>query len=262
MKANGNKVKRQNEGAGGMQLDTHLNRLYGRADELKTLHRAMRDGNDITNKICLVHGASGTGKTALLHVFGKSLDGVYFLQGKYDQYTGVTSPFSAIVSAFGQLSEQLKPQHHQDMLECLQFEASILIKLIPSFSEYGTAEEATESTTTQEASLMLASERLAVAFLSFLRDFCTKCQPIVLLMDDLQWMDQSSCDLLAAILNDSDLQHFVFLGGFRDDDHWMELSVDFSLDSFHHIDVLLYAALMHPLLVVVVTIFHRAACIQ
>ena len=38
-------------------------------------------------------------------------------------------------------------------------------------------------------------------------------------MDDLQWMDRHSCDLVAAILNDSDLEHFVFLGGFRDEDN-------------------------------------------
>lgn len=202
---------------GAMALDT-MQHLYGRDEELKTLHEAYsrKDGNAAT-KIFLVHGSSGAGKTALLSEFASSLD-VYVLQGKYDQYAGVTSPFSAIVSAFDQLGNgSLQPEHQECMKKCLTFEASLLTKLIPSFSKFASDRMTSTETPAGKASLVLASERLAVAFSSFLREFCNKCQPIVLFMDDLQWMDKHSCDLLSRILNDKDIQHLVFLGGFRDD---------------------------------------------
>ena len=224
------------------------NPICGRDDELKALQEEVTvfvneanedrnneraptsdaDGTSRKKRICLLHGKSGTGKTCLVREFTASLDGVYVLEGKYDQYTGVESPFAAIIAALDQLPTKLAKEHEAIVKnQCLWFEAGILTKIIPSFAKYVDAGPVVDDASSvssirasldTEKQLIMASERLAVAFLSFLKAFCTKCQPIVLFLDDMQWMDTHSFRLLQAVLNNSDLQDFVFFGGFRTDE--------------------------------------------
>ena len=89
------------------------------------------------------------------------------------------------------------------MKECLKYEGNILTKLIPSFSVYDTDSlEGGGSTTTitdnveeNRDAFTYASERLALAFRSFLRNFTVKVRPLLTFLDDLQWADNYSKEL-------------------------------------------------------------------
>jgi predicted ATPase len=64
---------------------------------------------------------------------------------------------------------------------------------------------------------------LIYAFKNFLRAICSETQPVVLFLDDLQWADDPSSNILADLLTDQGTRHFMFIGAYMsnlvDDDH-------------------------------------------
>ncbi|CAB9526084.1 Protein kinase domain [Seminavis robusta] len=64
----------------------------------------------------------------------------------------------------------------------------------------------------------MASERLAVAFRVVLAEFCCPERPLIILVDDIQWADPSSLDLLAMLANNNDISNLLIVGCFRDDE--------------------------------------------
>ena len=132
------KTPRNNGAAGHAAGHAVAPPLWARSRARVASSSSRQDVMETILKSCLVHGMSGTGKTALLQGFSQTLEHAHIvLRGKNDQYTGVTTPvFRNHHQPFEQLSDQLQPKHERDMHECLKFEASILTKLIPSFSKY------------------------------------------------------------------------------------------------------------------------------
>ncbi|HSU41139.1 MAG TPA: AAA family ATPase, partial [Polyangiaceae bacterium] len=63
-----------------------------------------------------------------------------------------------------------------------------------------------------------AQARLHRVFRAFLRAVATKHEPLVLFLDDLQWTDGSTPQLLVQLLSDGDLRHVLVLGAYRDNE--------------------------------------------
>lgn len=123
------------------------------------------------------------------------------------QFVESTSiPYSAIIDAFDSLGVQLQQhQYQEEMKECLKYEGNILTKLIPSFSAFD-AESLEQSNSINlipdqenKDSFTYASERLAIAFRSFLRNFTVKVRPLLTFLDDLQWADSYSKELSMSV---------------------------------------------------------------
>jgi predicted ATPase len=60
--------------------------------------------------------------------------------------------------------------------------------------------------------------RLKFALLSFLRTVSTSSYPIILFLDDLQWADEPSLDLIQSIVSDTKLRHLLLVGAFREEE--------------------------------------------
>jgi predicted ATPase len=58
-------------------------------------------------------------------------------------------------------------------------------------------------------------DRIKYAFQTFVKAISTKDRPVVMFLDDLQWADSASLDLIATLLTDKSLQHFMFVGAMR-----------------------------------------------
>src|SRR5262249_1190917 len=63
-----------------------------------------------------------------------------------------------------------------------------------------------------------AQVRFHLVFLRFLGVFARAEQPLVLFLDDLQWLDAATLDLLEDLLTRSELQHLMLIGAYRNNE--------------------------------------------
>ena len=92
----------------------------------------------------------------------------------------------------------------------------------------GSADDAASTTSSLDsASGGGATEKSAAkfqhVFCNFVKSLATKQHPMIIFLDDLQWSDTASLDLLSLLLQNSALQHVLFIGAYRsnevDQDH-------------------------------------------
>src|SRR5262249_13113962 len=63
-----------------------------------------------------------------------------------------------------------------------------------------------------------AQRRFQLVFRRFLAVFAQSEHPLALFLDDLQWLDAATLDLLEDLLTRSDLQHLMLIGAYRDNE--------------------------------------------
>ena len=63
-----------------------------------------------------------------------------------------------------------------------------------------------------------AQGRFQLVFRRFLGVFARPEHPLVLFLDDLQWLDAATLDLLADLLTQPDVQHLLLIGAYRDNE--------------------------------------------
>src|SRR6202043_3680026 len=63
-----------------------------------------------------------------------------------------------------------------------------------------------------------AQRRFQLVFRRFISVFARAEHPLALFLDDLQWLDAATLDLLDDLLTRSDLQHLMLIGAYRDNE--------------------------------------------
>ncbi len=196
-------------------------KLYGREDELKTLLDSYDRIAAGAAELFLVAGYSGTGKSALIHEVDKPIIGKrgYFIEGKFDQYQRNT-PYFAWERAFSEFVNHLLMESETRLaawkeliLDTVGPNGRVLTDVIanlelvigpqPDMPELGGVE---------------AQNRFNYVFQNFIKAIAKKEHPLVIFLDDLQWIDAASLNLLKALLTDPDLTHFLVIGAYRDNE--------------------------------------------
>ncbi|MHC4354144.1 MAG: ATP-binding protein, partial [Planctomycetota bacterium] len=196
-------------------------KLYGRDRELKELESAFENVCRGTSSIVFVGGYSGIGKTALVEELRQTVavaDG-YFLRGKYDQYLK-TTPYTAIAKAFGELQSQILAEPEasyrewQDRIRSAVGDlGKVLTDMIPALEELIGAQPDVPRLEGHEA-----ENRLHYLFTGFLSAVATEEHPLVLFLDDLQWIDAASLRLLDVICRDFRQPGLLLIGAYRDNE--------------------------------------------
>ncbi len=214
-------------------------KLYGRAKEVQTLLNAFdriaglqeNHGAVGRSEMMLVAGFSGIGKTAVIHEIHKPITRQhgYFIQGKFDQFNR-NIPFSAFVQALRDLMGQLLAesdaqlaQWQAKILEVVGDNGQVLIEVIPEL-EHIIGKQAPAP----ELSGMAAQNRFNLLFQKFIEVFAMLEHPLVMFLDDLQWSDLASLQLMKLLMEDT--RHLLLLGAYRDNEvsptHPLILTVD------------------------------------
>ncbi|PRQ04098.1 Sensor histidine kinase TmoS [Enhygromyxa salina] len=177
--------------------------LYGRERErallVDTLGRVAR-GDDA--RMVLLSGPAGIGKSALLADFEGELArvGSYVAHGRFESTRA--RPYSGLVDAFAGLVEQLLTESETRLerwrarLElALGGIARVMVELTPALGAVlGPQPEL------PPLDPRAARNRLRLAVTRFLSAFCERERPLILVLEDLQWADESSVELIEAIL--------------------------------------------------------------
>ena len=194
-------------------------KLYGREPEVATLLNAFERVSKGIPEIMLVAGASGIGKTVVIREVHKPIvrQRGYFIKGKYDQFQR-NVPFSAFVQAFRNLMELLLYESDLQLatwktqiLDAVGENGQVLIDVIPELERI-----IGQQRPAPELSGVAAQQRFQLLMQKFMRLFTTAAHPLVLFLDDLQWADLASLNLLQSLMQDAG--YLLILGAYRDNE--------------------------------------------
>ncbi|RKZ91593.1 MAG: serine/threonine protein kinase, partial [Candidatus Parabeggiatoa sp. nov. 1] len=196
-------------------------KLYGRDAEVATLLAAFDRVSQGATEMMLVAGFSGIGKTALVNEVHKPIvrQRGYFIKGKFDQFKR-NIPFAALVQAFQTLMRHLLTESADQVqvwktkiLTTLGENAQVIIEVIPELEQIiGSQPPAPEL----EASA--AQNRFNRLFQKFINVFTTAEHPLVIFLDDLQWIDSASVKLMQLLISETDTHYLLLIGAYRDNE--------------------------------------------
>lgn len=193
-------------------------RLHGRDEELQKMRRILTEGIQERVQLALVSGEAGIGKTSFvneLHSFISQERG-YFIQGKFEQYNK-NIPYSAIIQAFRTLLVQYlkglpeeKQQLQLSLRNCLGNNAGVITKWLPELEQILGIQPMVEPLNPTEE-----NNRFFLSFIRFLEGLTVGQRPLVLFLDDLQWADVSSIQLVGRLMESSNLKKLFIIGSYR-----------------------------------------------
>lgn len=196
-------------------------KLYGRSAELKILMEAFEHARAGAAELLLVSGYSGIGKSALVSEIHKSIahSGGYFVAGKFDLLNRST-PYASLAQALRDLVRQVLSEHseqvsawRQRLQSAVGSSGQILVDLVPELGLLIGAQRPVDALGATES-----QNRFNLVLQGFVRAFTKPEHPLVLFLDDLQWADVASLQLLCALLTDPERGHLLVIGAYRDNE--------------------------------------------
>jgi PAS domain S-box-containing protein len=197
-------------------------KLYGRGSEVGTLLAAFeRVISSGTPELVLVTGYSGIGKSSVVNELHKVLvpPRGLFASGKFDQYKR-DIPYATLAQAFQSLVRPLLGQSDGEVavwrdafLEALGPNGRLMTDLVPELKLITGEQPPVPELPPQEA-----QRRFQLVFRRFIAVFARPEHPLALFLDDLQWLDAATLDLLEDLLSQPDLRHLMLVGAYRDNE--------------------------------------------
>ncbi|SHG95337.1 trifunctional serine/threonine-protein kinase/ATP-binding protein/sensor histidine kinase [Bradyrhizobium erythrophlei] len=197
-------------------------KLYGRASETETLlasfDRVVASGRP---ELVLVSGYSGIGKSSVVNELHKVLvpSRGLFASGKFEQYKR-DIPYATLAQAFQSLVRSLLSKSEPELRvwrdafqEALGPNALLIVGLVPELNLIVGEQPPVPILPPQDA-----QRRFQVVFRRFISVFARPEHPLALFLDDLQWLDAATLDLLEDLLTQPDVQHLMLIGAYRDNE--------------------------------------------
>ena len=142
-----------------------------------------------------------------------------FASGKFDQYKR-DIPYATLAQAFQTLVRQIlvKSEAEVDhwrhaLLEALGPNGQLIVNLIPEVEFIIGKQPPVADLPPQEA-----QNRFQLVFRRFLGAFARPEHPLALFLDDLQWLDTATLELLEHLVTDPDVRHLLLIGAYRDNE--------------------------------------------
>ncbi|MHC5934279.1 trifunctional serine/threonine-protein kinase/ATP-binding protein/sensor histidine kinase [Nostoc sp.] len=224
-------------------------KLYGRESQVQTLLDAFGHVANGGSQLLLVAGFSGIGKTAVVNEVHKPIvrwNG-YFIKGKYDQFNR-NIPLSAFVQAFRDLMAQLLSesdtqleQWQSKILAAVGENGQILIEVIPELEQIIGKQPAFA-----ELSGSAAQNRFYLLFQKFIQVFTTIEHPLVMFLDDLQWADLASLNLLKLLMV-SNQGYLFIIGAYRNNEVFAAHPLMLTLDEIENAPSCVNTLILAPL---------------
>jgi histidine kinase len=195
--------------------------LYGREDEVEKLI----DGFDSVTKgetaAFFISGYAGIGKSSMIREIRKPVTGRkgFFISGKFDQIER-NIPYHAIIQGLKEFMRQLlaEPQESLDkwkkkIVDALGANGQVIVDLIPELELIiGPQPPVIELNPVE------TQYRFQMVFRGLIKALAQNEHPVVIFIDDLQWSDIATFDLLKTLFGTTDLHYVMFIGAYRDNE--------------------------------------------
>src|SRR4028118_2391447 len=207
---------------GEQDQSSHLQisqKLYGREAEvnllLSTFDR-IRRGN---TEIVLISGCAGLGKSCLAFELFKPIvqENGYFIDSKFEQFKR-DIPYGFLLQAFQELLRQILTETatqlqvwREKILKALGGQCQVIIDLIPEVELIVGPQPPVPDLGANES-----QNRFNLVFKKFIRVFTQKKHPLVIFIDNLQWVDSASLKLIQLLATDLEIQYLLIIGAYRE----------------------------------------------
>ncbi|MBR8831877.1 MAG: Serine/threonine-protein kinase PknD [Chroococcopsis gigantea SAG 12.99] len=231
-------------------------KLYGREKEIATLLSAFERVNSGTetspprSEMMLVSGYSGVGKSALVQEVYKPLTQRkgYFIAGKFDQFNR-NIPYSAFICAFQELIKHLLSetrsqlqQWREQLLEAVGVNGQVIIDVIPEFALIiGSQDQVVTLPPTE------SQNRFNLVFQNFIEVFTRPQHPLVIFLDDLQWADSASLNLMQLLLGNVNGQYLFLIGAYRSNEVYPAHPLNYTLEQLRKVGAIVNSISLAPL---------------
>jgi PAS domain S-box-containing protein len=197
-------------------------KLYGREREIEKLLAAFgRVVKSDAPELALVSGCSGVGKSSVVNELHKVLVPLrgLFASGKFDQYKR-DIPYSTLAQAFQKLVNQLLCLNEAELdcwraalPEALGPNGQLIVDLVPELKLI-----IGEQPPVPELEPQQSQGRFQLVIRRFIGVFARAEHPLTLFLDDLQWLDAATLDLLEDLFTKQDVRHLLVIGAYRDNE--------------------------------------------
>jgi PAS domain S-box-containing protein len=195
--------------------------LYGREVEIATLLASFdRVVGGARTELVLISGYSGIGKSSVVNELLKPLvpPRGLFASGKFDQYKR-DIPYATLAQAFQSLIRPILAKDEDELSgwrdgiqEALGPNGQLMVDLVPELKLI-----IGEQPPIPELPPRDAQQRFQLVFRRFISAF-TRKHPLALFLDDLQWLDAATLDLVEDLLTDPDVKDLLLIGAYRDNE--------------------------------------------
>ncbi|MDD4736217.1 MAG: SpoIIE family protein phosphatase [Kiritimatiellae bacterium] len=204
-----------------LQHLTYATRLIGRQKELQQLEAGVEQAKASQGGVCFVSGEPGAGKSRLVNELRASIHrlGGLFVGGKCYQYDSST-PYKIFAEAIGayvnkvkRLNRNVREKHVRRLRQSVGELGGEVQKVVPCIMELlGTPPPLVELDPEKERS------RFLTVFTDFVLSLGSSEEPLVLFLDDLQWADEGSLEVLGRLADLSVSRALFVIGSYRSND--------------------------------------------
>ncbi|MGZ3773085.1 MAG: sensor histidine kinase [Pseudobdellovibrionaceae bacterium] len=213
-------------------------RLYGREQEVAVLYKDFRGVVETgKSKLTLIAGYSGIGKTSLVNELHKFIvkEHGFYISGKADQYKR-NMPFNSLLQAFQQLifgilveKEERLAIWKEKIISRVGSHLRLLVDVLPQLESLVGRGPAVPELSFQESQI-----RFRLTFQNFINVFTQKEHPLTIFLDDVQWIDSASLELIKELLINDKMGCLFIIMAYRENEVTVSHPFSLWLDEMNH----------------------------
>jgi len=196
-------------------------KLYAREKELNTIVNEFEKASNGEKRIIFFKGPPGIGKSCLMNEVQVSISkgkGI-FGYSKFDQFNRI-KPYVFLINGFQTLLSQILSESDDRILRwknqivsAIGDNGQLIIDIIPELEYIIGPQKSLPDLSPAET-----VNRFKNIFSLFIRAFAAAEHPLVLFIDDMQWADNASLNLINHFYKDTQITHLLIIGAFRDNE--------------------------------------------
>ena len=196
-------------------------KLYGRSTQLEQLVSTFDEIVKGEKALLSVVGPSGIGKSCFVKELSEPLliKRGFFIGGKFDQFNNST-PYSCFMHAIKDLITQILgldddriAKWKETILDAVGNNGKLITDVIPELELIIGRQSGAPASSAAET-----KNRFHVTFQRFVSAFCGTENPMVMYLDDLQWADLASLQLIEQLMQDSATNHLMIIVTYRNNE--------------------------------------------
>lgn len=226
-------------------------KLYGREKDIQQLLAAFeRVVASARPSLMLVAGYSGVGKSSVVNELHKALlpPRGLFASGKFDQYQRDV-PYATLAQAFQRLVSMILVEPEPELVRyreairaAVDPYGQLVVNLVPELERVIGKQPAIAELAPQDAQRVF--EQVLRRFIGV---FARPEHPLALFLDDLQWLDAATLDLMQHLLLQDEVRSLFLVGAYRDNEVGPEHPLAQRLDAIRKAGAPISEIVLEPL---------------